>query len=118
QLGLPPPPLLGLWVLVLALQLDSVPFPQRLDRRGGVQPLLLLDEPEDVPARLAPEAVIELVPRIDLERRGPLVVEGAVPPVVLPPLLQIGVRGDDLHDVRRVLDAVDAVPGEPAQLIG
>src|SRR5262249_50371795 len=114
----PPRPLLRPWIRMLPLQLDSVPLPERLDGRGEIQPLLLLHEPKDVPARLAAEAVVELVAWFHLEGRRPLLVEGAVPPVVLPALLQVRVSRDDLDDVRRLLDAIDALPGEPAQLIG
>src|SRR5262249_20167197 len=59
QPRLPPPPLLGVRVLVLPLHLDAVPLGQRLHRLGKGEPLLFLHEPEDVPTRLAAEAVIE-----------------------------------------------------------
>ena len=61
----------------LALELDPVAVGQRLDRVGERQPLLLLDELDHVAADPAAEAVVELLLRVDRERRRALVVERA-----------------------------------------
>ena len=66
-------------VLGVALELDPGALGERLERGGEVQPLRLHRELEDVTARAAAEAVVELLDRIDAERRRALVVERAQP---------------------------------------
>ena len=66
-------------VLGLALQRHAVALGQRLQRRAEVQPLRLHHELEDVAARAAAEAVVELLDRVDAERRRALLVERAQP---------------------------------------
>ena len=63
----------------VVLQLDSVAVGELLDGVAEVEALLLLQEREDVAARLAAEAVVELLDRVDRERRRALVVERAQP---------------------------------------
>src|SRR5581483_1034819 len=102
-----PARILGRRVLALPRHLDAVAVPQGLDRLGEAEPLLLLDELDHVAPDSAPEAVVELLPRIDRERRRALLVERAQPRVPLPRPPQVRVGGDDLHDVRRLLDPLD-----------
>ena len=66
-------------VLGLALQRHAVALGQRLERLAEVEPLGLHHELEDVAARAAAEAVVELLDRVDPERRRALVVERAQP---------------------------------------
>src|SRR5262249_8473491 len=56
-------------VLLLALQLDPAAFGEQLESALEVEALRLLHEREDVPRGLAAEAVVELLDRIDTERR-------------------------------------------------
>jgi hypothetical protein len=104
-----------LWILALALDLHAVALAQRLDRLREAEPLLLLDESEQVPTRLASEAVIDLLLRVDGERWRALLMERAQPGEPLAGPTQVGVRGDDLDDVRRVGDALDRLSCELAQ---
>jgi hypothetical protein len=110
-----PASLLGLRIRTLALDLDAVSLPERLDGLREAEPLLLLDEPEHVSPGLASEAVVELLARIDRERRRPLLVERAQARVALTRAAQVRVRRDDLDDVGGVLDALDRLVSELAQ---
>ena len=117
QLGQPcPSPTLILepGVLLLAVELDAVAVGQRLDRLGEPQRLLLLDELDHVAPDPAPEAVVELLLGVDRERRRALVVKRAQAREPGPRAPQVGVGRDDLDDVRRLLDPLDAGPREPA----
>ena len=106
--------LLGARVLLLALELDPVAVGQRLDRVGEREPLLLLDELDHVAAHPAAEAVVELLLRVDRERRRALVVKRAQAGEAGARAAQVGVGGDDLDDVGGLLDPLDAVASEAA----
>ena len=99
---------------MLALQLDAIAVRQRLHGLAETEPFLLLHEPEHVAPRLAPEAVVELLPGVDRERRRALLVERAQPRVALAAAPQLGVRRNDLDDVGGVLDPLDRLGREPA----
>ena len=71
----------GLRVLRLALELHAGAVGERLQRGAEVEPLGLHHELEDVAALAAAEAVVELLDRVDAERRRALVVERAQPGV-------------------------------------
>ena len=103
---------LGLRVLALALELDPVAVGQQLDRLGEPEPLLLLDEFDRVAPDPAPEAVVELLLRVDRERRCPLLVERAEADHPRPLAFEVGVGGDDLDDVGGLLDPLEAVGGD------
>ena len=90
-------------VLLLALQLDPVAVGQHLDRLGEVEPVFLLDELEHVAADPAAEAVVELFGRLDRKRGRALVVERAEADTAGALAAQVGVGGDDLDDVGRLL---------------
>src|SRR4029079_7599903 len=87
-------------VLGLTLQLHAVALREPLERRREVQSLGLHHELEDVAARLAAEAVVELLRRVDPERRRPLLVERAQP---LQPVqaraLELAARPDQPREV-------------------
>src|SRR5436190_512616 len=110
----PPARLLRARVVPLALHLDPVTVAERLHRLRERQPFLLLDELDHVAPHAAPEAVVELLPRIDRERRCPLLVERAQPHEALARAPQVGVRGDDLDDVGGLLDAIHRLRRELA----
>ena len=94
-------------ILLLGLELDPRPLGQRLQGRLEVQPLGLHHELEDVAALAAAEAVVELLDRVDAERRRPLVVERAQPRVApLAGLAQLGPRVHQLDEVDRVAHAL------------
>jgi hypothetical protein len=99
-------------VLLLALQLDPVAVGQQLHRLGEAQPLLLLDELDRVAADAAAEAVVELLLRVDRERRRALLVERAEADPAGALAAQVGVGGDDLDDVRGLLDPLQALLGD------
>ncbi len=69
---------------------------------------------EDVAALLATEAVVELALRVDVERRGLLVVEGAEALVVGPSTLELNVLPDDLHDVGPLTNLCNDLFGDPS----
>src|SRR5207247_8285299 len=75
---------------------------------------LLLHELDHVAPHPAAEAVVELLARVHGERRRALLVEWAQAGEPLAAPAQVGVRGDDLDDVGRVLDALDRVGSELA----
>jgi hypothetical protein len=94
-------------ILLLGLELDARPLGERLQRRLEVQPLGLHHELEDVAALAAAEAVVELLDRVDAERRRPLVVERAQPGVApLAGLAQLRPRVHQLDEVDRVAHAL------------
>ena len=64
-------------VLLLGLQLDPEAVGERLERASEVEPLGLHHEVERVARLPAPEAVVVLLVRADVERRRALVVERA-----------------------------------------
>src|SRR2546425_1921405 len=70
-----PAPLLLTRIGRVVGELDAVAVGEPLERLGEVEALLLLDELEDVASRLATEAVVELLGRVDREARRTLVVE-------------------------------------------
>jgi hypothetical protein len=71
-------PAAGLFVV----ELHAETVGQRLDRLGEVEVLLLFDEREQVAALAAAEAVVELLARVDRERRRLFFVKRAAPHVV------------------------------------
>ena len=101
---------------LLALELDPVAVGQQLDRLGEPEPLLLLDELDHVAADPAAEAVVELLLRVDRERRRALLVERAEPDLARAPAPQVGVGGDDLDDVGGLLDPLEALGVRSAPL--
>ena len=102
-------------VLVLGLELDSKAVGERLERSREVEPLGLHHEREHVARGLAAEAVVDLLDRVDAERRGPLVVERAASDVLARAgAAQLGVVGDHRDHVDRVADAISRVGGESA----
>ena len=103
---------LDLRVLLLALELDPVAVGQQLHRLGESEPLLLLDEFDRVAADPAAEAVVELLLRVDRERWGPLLVERAEADHPRSLALEVGMGGDDLDDVGRLLHPLEAVGGD------
>ena len=96
-------------VLSLALQLDPVAVGEQLDRLGEAEPLLLLDELDRVAADPAAEAVVELLLGVDRERRRALLVERAEADPAGALAAQVGVGGDHLDDVGRLLDPLQAL---------
>src|SRR5581483_8529112 len=102
----PPRRLLGRRAL-LVLERDAEPLGKPLDRAGEVEALRLAHEGDEVALRAAAEAVVELVDRVDGERRRALVVEGAAARVTRARLAQLGAPGDDLHEVGRRLHRLD-----------
>jgi len=101
-------------VLGLALELDPRARGQRLQGAREVEPLRLHDELEDVAARAAAEAVVDLFRRVDPERRRPLVVERAQPLEprhARPPELRA--RADELREVHGVADSLARIVGVP-----
>jgi hypothetical protein len=101
-------------VLALAFRLHPVSIRKRLDRLAKPETLLLLHEAEHVAPGLAAKAVVELLPCIDRERRGALLVERAQPGVALAGAAQVGVPRDDLDDVGGALYALDRLGRELA----
>ena len=99
-------------VLLLALDLDSVAVGQHLHRLGEPEPILLFDELDHVAANPTAEAVVELFLGVDRERGGALVVEGTEAGVAGAGPAQVGVGGDHLDDVHRLLDPVEALGGD------
>ena len=99
-------------VLLLALQLDPVAVGEQLHRLGEAEPLLLLDELDHVAADPAAEAVVELLLRLDRERRRALLVERAEADPAGALAAQVGVGGDHLDDVGRLLDPFEALGGD------
>ena len=94
----------------LALELDPAAVGERLQRTREVEPLGLHHEREDVAARAAAEAVVELLDRVDPERRRPLVVERAQPGQpsrARAPQLRAG--ADQLLEVDRIPDPLARV---------
>ena len=95
-----------------ALQLDPVALGQQLQGAFEVEALGLLHEREDVAGGLAAEAVVDLLARVDPERRRALVVERAQALVAAGPgAAQLGARGDELDHVDRVAHAVLGLGG-------
>jgi hypothetical protein len=86
---------------LLVLEADTEPLRQPLDRLGEIEVLGLADERDHVAALATPEAVVQLVGRIDGEARRPLLVEGAATRVAGASLSQRGTAGDDFHHVGR-----------------
>jgi hypothetical protein len=112
-LGHPP---LGLArVLLGALKLDPETVGEQLQRLRERDVLGLHDELEDVAAHAAAEAVVELLDRVDPERRRPLLVErAAARETVHPRLAQLRAGGDELDEVDRVAHALLRVVGVPS----
>jgi hypothetical protein len=109
--------LLGLRILGVALDLDAVALGERLDRIGERESLLLLDEADRVAPRLAAEAVVEALRRLDRERGRALVVEGAEADEALTLAAQVGVGGNDLDDVGGLTNALERLGGETPRLL-
>jgi hypothetical protein len=92
-------------VLGLTLELDARPLGQQLERTREVKPLGLHREAEDIAARAAAEAVVELLDRLDAERRRALVMERAqAGHAVRPSRLELCPRAHELDEIDRVAD--------------
>ena len=92
---------------LLVFECDAESVREPFDRLGEIEVLRLLDEPDDVAALPAAEAVVELVDGVDGEARRSLFVERAAPRVAV--ALQRGARaGDDVDDVGGRLHLGDA----------
>src|SRR4029077_8086158 len=99
-------------ILLLALQLDPVAVGEQLHRLREAEPLLLLDELDRVAAHPAAETVVELFLRVDREGWRALLVERAEADPAGALAAQVGMGGDDLDDVRRLLDPLEALLGD------
>ena len=102
-------------VALLAAELDAVLLPQPLDGLGEREGVDLHDEGDDVAALATSEAVEELTRRVDVERRGLLVVEGAqaLQRASAGPL-ERDVLGHDVVDPRLLAHLGDVVLANPA----
>src|SRR4029077_7907500 len=98
---------------LLVLDRYAEAFSQPFDRAGEVESLGLADEGDHVALASATEAVVELVDRIDRERRCALVVERTAPCVAVAGLAQLRSRRDDLDEVRGRLDGFDGCVLDP-----
>jgi hypothetical protein len=92
---------------LMGRQRDVIALGQALERLGEGQVLALHEEREDVAARAAAEAVVELFVLIDGKGGGFLGVERAQPDPFSPPPLQGGVLRGDLDDGRGLPDLVN-----------
>ena len=111
--ALGPPALVGRRGL-LVLEPDAVAVRERLDSRGEVEALGLAHEGDVVAAALAAKAVVDLLHRVDRERRRALVVEGA-------PADEPGARpaqrrapADEVHHVDCSLEGLEALAADRA----
>ena len=99
-------------ILVLELEGDLVTVGEQLERALEVHALGLHDEREGVARGLAAEAVVDLLGRVDPERRRALVVKRAQPgEAVGARLAQLGARRDEIDHVDRLADALLGVVG-------
>ena len=113
QQPLPAAAALGLLrILLLALQLDPEAIGQQLERAFEVDALGLLHEREHVAGGLTAEAVVDLLRRVDPERRAALLVERTQPliPSRAGPA-QLGTRRDQLDEVDRVAHTILGLTG-------
>ena len=105
----------GLVVALLAPELDAELLGEPLDGLGEGEPVDLHHEGDDVAALPAAEAVEELARRVDVERRGLLVVERAQAlerPAAGP--LERDVLRHDVVDPRLLAHLGDVVVANPA----
>ena len=102
----------GARVLLVELELDPVAVGEELERALEVDPLRELDVAEEVAALPAPEAVEDLLARVDPERRRALVVERAQPGhAARPRAAQLDPGADEVGHVDRVAHALAAGVG-------
>ena len=100
---------------VLALDLDAVPVGEPLDGLGERQVLDLLHEVEQAALLAAAEALVELVARVDVERRRPLVVERAAQHhLAARRPARAGPRLDQLDQVGPLAHGVDGRLADPS----
>jgi hypothetical protein len=104
----------GLRILLDGLELDAVALGQRLQRLLEPQALGQLDELEQVAALARSRSSRRASRRVDAERRGALVVEGAeaLHAVDARPA-QLHARADQVGHVDRVADPVAGLLGVP-----
>ena len=103
---------------LLVLDRHAEPLAEPLDRAREVEPLRLSHERDQVALRAAAEAVVELVDRVDRERRRALVVERAASGVAAARLAQLCARRDDVDEVGGRLDGLDGGVLDPRHLQG
>lgn len=77
-----------------------------------IDPVHLLDEPEDVASRITAEAFIELKLGIDVEGGSFLPVEGAEAHKVAPGLLQLNMLRDHLDNIDGFSDTLEGFQGD------
>jgi len=97
---------------LFVLECDAVLVGEVFDRLGEIEPLLALHEGEQVAALAAAEAVVDLLDRVDRERRRLLFVERAAAHEVGARLLELRVVTDDLDEVGSRPYLVDALAGD------
>src|SRR5262249_34510765 len=102
-----PPPILLRRALVV-LERDPIAVGQPFHGGRELQGLGLLHEADSVALRLAAEAVVHLVLRVDPEGRRALLVERTASPPLHPRALQLRTARDEVDHVDRVLDGLDA----------
>jgi hypothetical protein len=99
-------------ILLLELERDLVAVGEQLDRTLEVHALGLHDECERVAGGLTAEAVVDLLGRVDPERRGALLVKRAqAGEAVGAGTPQLRARGHEVHHVDGVADALLGVVG-------
>ena len=108
----PARPVLGGAPVVVA-QRDPGPLREPLDRFDEVEVLDFADEGDGVTRLLAAEAVVEPERRVDRERRGLLLVEGAEPHPALTDALQRHVLAGHRDEVGRLSDPRDVLVEDP-----
>jgi hypothetical protein len=108
------PPAGGVGGALLVLELDAVALGEPLHGADEVEVLGFLDEAEGIAAALAAEAVVELGHRVERERRGALLMEGAAGRKSRPFPLQLSAAADQVDHVDRAADGLDAVGAQPA----
>src|SRR5262249_14102765 len=102
---------LGQRVVVAAVKRDAGALGQQRQRLAKVQPLLLLNESEEVAALAAAKALPGAWLGRHVERGGPLAVKWAQAFIGLARLLERDDRADLLNDVELRLDALDYAAG-------
>src|SRR5439155_2331239 len=103
----------GLGRALLVLELDTVAVGQPLHRRREVERLGLGDEADRIAAHAAPEAVVDLLHRVDPERGGALLVEGAASAPLGAGALHLGAPGDEVDHVDGLLYGLAALVPDP-----
>ena len=96
-----------LWTRLLVLDLDVEAVGQPFDGAREIELLGLAHERDQVAFRPTPEAVVELVRRVDGEARRPLLVERTTPQVAAAGFAELRARGNHRNHVGRCLHLVD-----------